>query len=168
MVAVASNNVKSQITGAISTSATTLTVTSGQGALFPNVSSSGTDYFYATLIDALGNNEIIKCTNRSTDTLTVVRAQDGTTARSFSAGDRIEMRVVAALVNDLFTQASGGGGQRTEWYGFYVNGDNLNIDYTASGSTDNYIDSDYPVTKFVPGDMQVSINASGHLILTTS
>ena len=91
------------------------------------------------------------CTN--TDTLTIVRAQDGTTARSFSAGDRIEMRVVAALVNDLFTQASGGGGQRTEWYGFYVNGDNLNIDYTASGSTDNYIDSDYPVTKFVPSDI---------------
>jgi len=168
MVAVASNNSKSQITGAINTTDTTVSVTSGEGALFPNVSSSGTNYFYATLIDTSGNNEIVKCTNRATDTLTIVRAQDGTTARSFSAGDRIEMRVVAALVNDLFTQASGGGGQRTEWYGFYINGDDLNIDYTASGSTDNYVDSDYPVTKFVPSDIQVSINASGHLILTTS
>mgnify|MGYP003133777910 CR=1 FL=1 len=168
MVAVASNNVKSQITGAINNSATTLNVTSGQGALFPNVSSSGTDYFYATLIDTSGNTEIVKCTNRSTDTLTIVRAQDGTTARSFSIGDRIEMRVVAALVNDLFVQASGGGGQRSEYYGFYVSGDDLKIDYTASGSTDNYVDSDYPETLFVPGDIQVSINASGHLILTTS
>ena len=35
------------------------------------------------------------------------------------------MRVVAALVNDLFVQASGGGGQRSEYYGFYVSGDDL-------------------------------------------
>ena len=168
MVAVASNSAKSALTGSINTTDTTINLTSGTGALFPAVSSSGTDYFYITLVDTALNTEIVKCTHRATDALTSVRAQDGTTARSFSAGDRVEMRVVAALINDLFTQTQGGGGQRMEWYGFYINGDDLNIDYTASGSTDNYTDSDYPVTKFVPGDIQISINASGHLILTTS
>ena len=163
MAVVFKNNAKTTLSAGITSSATSITVT--DGSVFPSL--SGGDVFFLTL-DDLTNNEIVKCTNRSTDTLTIVRAQDGTTARSFSAGDRIEMRVVAALVNDLFTQASGGGGQRTEWYGFYINGDDLNIDYTASGSTDNYVDSDYPVTKFVPSDIQISINASGHLILTTS
>ena len=168
MVAVASNSAKTALTGSINTFATTINVTSGDGALFPAVSSSGTDYFYITLIDSALNTEIVKCTNRAGDALTIVRAQDGTTARSFSAGDRVEMRVVAALINDLFTQTQGGGGQRIEYYGFYVSGDDLKIDYTAFGSTDNYVDSDYPETLFVPGDIQVSINASGHLILTTS
>ena len=168
MVAVASNSSKSTLTGGINTTDTTINLTSGEGALFPAVTSSGTNYFYITLIDTALNTEIVKCTNRSTDALTIVRAQDGTTARAFSAGDRVEMRVVAALINDLFTQTQGGGGQRIEYYGFYVDGDDLKIDYTASGSTDNYVDSDYPATLFVPGDMQVSINTSGHLILTTS
>lgn len=168
MVAVAANGVKSSLASGITSTDTTITVATGEGALFPTVTSSGTDYFYATLIDTSLNTEIVKCTDVTGDVLTVVRAQDSTTAQAFSASDRIELRVVAALINDLFTQTQGGGGQRIEYYGFYVDGNNLKIDYTASGSTDNYTDSDYPETLFVPGDMLVSINTDGHLILTTS
>jgi hypothetical protein len=61
--------------------------------LFPNPGAG--EYFYATLVDATYNVEIIKCTARSTDTLTIVRAQDGTTARAYITGDRLELRPVA-------------------------------------------------------------------------
>jgi hypothetical protein len=47
--------------------------------------------------------EIVKCTARSTDVLTVTRAQENTTARAYSAGDRIEIRITAAT----FEEATG-------------------------------------------------------------
>ena len=43
----------------------------------------------------------------STDTLTITRAQDGTTAKAFSAGVRVELRLVKALLDDKFSDASG-------------------------------------------------------------
>lgn len=175
MVAVARNNVKSQITGGISATALTVDVTTGDGALFPAVSTSGTDYFYATLIDTALNTEIVKVTNVASDTLTIVRAQDNSTAKTFSAGSRIEMRVVAALVNDLFTQTSGGGGQRSEYYGFYKSSaGNLKIDYTSAGSTELFQESDYDEALFVPGDIQIQIRYEdghaddGHLEMITT
>lgn len=169
MVAVAANNVKSTLTSSIGGADTSITVTSGEGALFPAVSSAGTDYFYATLINTSGATEIVKVTNRATDTMTIVRAQDGTSAGSFASGSRIEMRVVAALVNDLFTQVSGGGGQRSEYYGFYKDGSSLKIDYTSSGSTELLDESDYDEALFVPGDIQVQIlQEDGHLEMITT
>jgi hypothetical protein len=42
----------------------------------------------------------VKCTARSTDTLTVVRAQDSTTARAYATNDRFELRPTAALFNE--------------------------------------------------------------------
>jgi hypothetical protein len=65
-------------------------LTAGHGARFPAL--GGQDYFYATLVDTSGNLEIVKVTARATDTLTVVRGQDGTTARAYSSGDRLELR----------------------------------------------------------------------------
>jgi hypothetical protein len=73
-------------------------LTSGQGARFPTLTAS--DYFYATLIDTSNNLEIVKCTARSTDVLTVVRAQESTTARAYSTGDRIEIRLTAQTFLD--------------------------------------------------------------------
>lgn len=168
MVAVAANNVKSTLTSSIGGADTSLTVTSGEGALFPLVTTSGTDYFYATLISTSGATEIVKVTNRATDTMTIVRAQDGTSAGSFASGSRIEMRVVAALVNDLFTQVSGGGGQRSEYYGFYKDGSNLKIDYTSSGSQELLDESDYDEALFVPGDILVQLQTDGHLEMITT
>jgi hypothetical protein len=58
------------------------------------------DYFYATLIDTSNNLEIVKVTARATDTMTIVRAQDGTTARAYNVNDRFELRPTAALFNE--------------------------------------------------------------------
>jgi len=93
------NNAASTLAAGITSSATTLTVTSGQGALFPTL--TGTDYCFLTLIDTSNNLEIIKCTARSTDSFTIVRAQDNTTGRAFAINDRIELRPTAALFNEF-------------------------------------------------------------------
>jgi hypothetical protein len=88
------NNATADLASSITNVATTITVTTGQGARFPSLSAG--DFFYATLVDSSNNLEIVRCTARSSDTLTVVRGQDGTTARAYNSGDKIELRPVAA------------------------------------------------------------------------
>tara|TARA_R100001440_G_scaffold818_11_gene2719 strand:+ start:10413 stop:11348 length:936 start_codon:yes stop_codon:yes gene_type:complete len=95
------NNAHSTLASSISTSATSITVASGQGARFPSL--TGSEFFYATLIDTSNNLEIVKVTARSSDVLTVTRAQESTTARAFASGDRIELRVTAQGLVDLRT-----------------------------------------------------------------
>lgn len=92
------NNAFGTLNAGISNVATTLVLSSGEGSRFPTLSAG--DYFYATLIDTSNNLEIVKVTARSTDTLTIVRAQDGTTARAYSTNDRFELRPTAALFNE--------------------------------------------------------------------
>ena len=105
MAVLYTNNANSTLASSITNVATSLSVASGAGALFPNPTSS--DYFYCTLDDNNGNIEVVKVTARSTDTLTITRAQDGTTAKAFNAGVRVELRLVKALLDDKFTDASG-------------------------------------------------------------
>jgi hypothetical protein len=106
-----SNNAFGTLAASINSSATSITLTTGQGARFPTL--AGGDYFYATLVDTSNNLEIVKCTARSTDVLTVVRAQESTTARAYNTGDRIEIRITAATfvdatsVYDILTSSTG-------------------------------------------------------------
>ena len=93
------NNAVGQLASSIADTDLSLTLGSGEGALFPNP--SGGQYFYATIFDDANNMEIIKCTARSTNTLTIVRAQGGTTALAFDAGDNVELRVVAASLENF-------------------------------------------------------------------
>lgn len=81
------NNAKSTIAGAITNTAVTVNLAAGGGALFPNPTSG--EYFVMTFVDAATGllNEIVWCTARSTDTLTIVRGQEGTTALNWLAGD---------------------------------------------------------------------------------
>lgn len=89
-----SNNASTTLAGSIATSALTIIVTTGGGAAFPALGAG--EYFYATLIDASNNVEIVKVTARSGDNFTVLRGQDGTTARAFAAGAKVELRPTAA------------------------------------------------------------------------
>jgi len=71
---------------ALTSSATTLVLQTGYGAGMPATP------FFLTLtpvgqLSTLGNSEIVSVTARSTDTLTIVRAQKGTTAKAFAVGD---------------------------------------------------------------------------------
>jgi hypothetical protein len=96
------NNANATLAAGINSSATSITLTSGQGARFPTL--AGGDYFYATLVDTSNNLEIVKCTARSTDVLTVVRAQESTTARAYNTGDRIEIRLTAQTFIDAVNE----------------------------------------------------------------
>ena len=96
-----SNNAISTLASGINNSATSITVASGDGAKFPSL--TGSEYFRATLIDASNNLEIVKVTARSSDVLTVTRAQESTPARAFATGDRIELRITAQSLLDAAT-----------------------------------------------------------------
>lgn len=93
------NNASASLAASITNTATSITVQSGQGALFPTISAG--QFYYATLVDSSNNLEIVKVTARATDTFTVTRAQDGTTARAYSAGDKVELRLVAAVFDEM-------------------------------------------------------------------
>ena len=98
-----SNNAATTLSAGVGDSATSITVT--DGSVFPSL--SGSEYFYLTLeVDSDPDlKEIVKCTARSGNTLTITRAQDGTSARSFSTADKAELRLTAAGLNDVATQA---------------------------------------------------------------
>lgn len=89
------NNAASVLASSITNVATTLSVSAGHGARFP--SPTGSDFFLATLCQqgSAGeiNFEIVKVTARSTDTFTIVRAQEGTTGLAYNAGDKVELRI---------------------------------------------------------------------------
>lgn len=93
------NNAYGTLAGAITSGATSIALTAGHGARFPVLAAG--DQFFATLIDNSGNVEIIKVTARATDTLTVLRGQDGTAARAYSGGDRLELRPCNATAQSL-------------------------------------------------------------------
>jgi hypothetical protein len=59
------------------------------------------DWMYATLQNSDGAIEIVKCTQHADDMLTVVRAQDDTTAKSWIAGDILEVRLVSQALREI-------------------------------------------------------------------
>ena len=88
------NNAATLLASSITAGDTSLTVSAATGSLFPTL--AGGQYFYCTLTNAAATViEIVKVTARSTDTFTIVRAQDNTTASAFSAGEKVELRLVA-------------------------------------------------------------------------
>lgn len=97
------NNGYATISAGITSTDTTITLDSGQGARFPTLGAG--DYFYGTLVDTSNNVEIVKVTARSSDSMTVVRGQDNTTARAYAIGDRFELRPTAALFDAIYTEA---------------------------------------------------------------
>lgn len=97
------NNAYGTLSAGIASGDTTITLDGGQGARFPTLGAG--DYFYGTLIDTSNNIEVVKVTARSTDSMTVVRGQDNTTARAYAIGDRFELRPTAALFDAIYTEA---------------------------------------------------------------
>lgn len=87
---------------AIDTKATSLVLQSGYGASMPKVP------FYLTLTPATqlstqGNSEIVLVTGRTSDTLTITRAQKNTTAKSFAVGDIVAAGSYADDENGVYS-----------------------------------------------------------------
>ena len=97
------NNAKTTLSSGVNNSTTTIPVT--EGSVFPvaDPTDSATDNFFFVTLDDDTNNEIVKVTfssgNAGNQNLTVVRAQEGTTARAFSSGDKVELRLTAGMVD---------------------------------------------------------------------
>ncbi len=98
------NNVYGYLANAVSGSDTGLVLTSA--SLFPALGAG--EYFYATIVGTNNALEVVKCTAVGGNTLTVVRAQEGTTAQTFPSGSRVEMRITAQSIYDAITDAGGG------------------------------------------------------------
>lgn len=93
------NDASSLLASAITSSSTTVTVTAGEGALFPTIAAG--QYAVGTLEDTSGNIEVVYITGRTSDTMTITRAQENTSPLSFSSGSRFELRVTAGILATL-------------------------------------------------------------------
>ncbi len=93
------NNIDTTLASALTDIATSAALTDGSGLPSP----TGGDYVLVTLA-ATGNYEILKVTARSANTITIERAQEGTTARNWLAGTRAFAGVTAGTLET----ASGG------------------------------------------------------------
>ena len=87
------NNAETTLSSGINDSVTTVPVTSA--AVFPTPDAN--NVFFATIDDGT-NIEVVKVTAISSNDLTVVRAQDNTSASAFSSGANIELRLTAKIL----------------------------------------------------------------------
>jgi len=99
MAVLIKNNATGRLAGDIDATQTTISLEAGQGARFP--SPSGDDWFPLTLVKTDGTLEIVHCTGRSNDTLTVTRGQEGTSATSFLVGSKVGLRLTAGAIDQI-------------------------------------------------------------------
>ncbi|HGY7989013.1 TPA: GDSL-type esterase/lipase family protein, partial [Escherichia coli] len=96
----ATNNAESTLASAISATDTSLIVSAGTGAEFPDAV-AGESYFKLTLTDAATGSqvEIVNVTAKAGDIFTIERAQEGTLARSWAANDMVANMMTADTLN---------------------------------------------------------------------
>lgn len=85
------NNVVTTLALPISPSASSIVVKTGSGSLFPSPQTG--EAFYITLVSLVSPtiNEVMLCTGRANNTLTVQRGMDGTTPLAWSANSLVNM-----------------------------------------------------------------------------
>jgi len=105
------NNASSRLFMTVSAVDTSIRVEAGHGVRFPQPAGDGSDSFTVTVEDRrTGQVEIMTCTSRSGDIMTVVRAQEGTTAQAFAQYASVSNRLTAATM-DALMHAGGQGPQ---------------------------------------------------------
>ena len=95
------NNAETTLSSGINNSTTTIPVASA--AVFPTPDAN--NKFFATLDDS-SNVEVVLVTAISSNDLTVVRAQDNTSAAAFGSGTKIELRLTAKVLETGTTSLS--------------------------------------------------------------
>ncbi|WP_249415264.1 pyocin knob domain-containing protein [Citrobacter freundii] len=96
----AANNAQTVLAAGISSTATSLTVNTGTGTLFPSPV-TGTSFFKLTIIDAATGTltEIVHVTARNGDVFTIQRGQEGTVPRAWSANDIVANMMTAGTLS---------------------------------------------------------------------
>ena len=100
------DNTYGTIASGIGTTDTSISLTSRHGARFPTVVAG--QVLYATLVSAANVVEEIHITAHAaaSDTLTVTRAANGTVAKTWASGDRIECRLTSEHLSAIAYIAS--------------------------------------------------------------
>ena len=93
------NNAFSKLTQDITALTTSIPITAGDSVKFPVIDSN--HVFNVTLSDDSGNLEIVQVTSVVDDTFSVLRGQEGTTPREFSAGSNVQLRITAEELNSF-------------------------------------------------------------------
>jgi hypothetical protein len=101
------NNAAGTLLSGLTNVSASLTLNAGQGAAFP--SPVPPQVFYVTLTDAATQTliEIVKVTAKSGDVFSITRAQDGTSALSWNAGDIVSQRTIALELRGFENAAEG-------------------------------------------------------------
>ena len=93
------NNAQSVLTLPVSTEQTLLNLSLGDGGKFPDLSLG--DSFRCAIKDSAGNVEFIRVVQRAGDILTVERGQEGTRARDWKVGARVQLRMTAKTWEEM-------------------------------------------------------------------
>lgn len=99
-----SNNAVSKFAGAVSKTQTVISITPGDGNKFPVLTPGGGEWFPLVAVKSNAQREIMRCISRSNDLLTVSRAQEGTQALSFVAGEIVELRLTAGALSSFMAE----------------------------------------------------------------
>ncbi len=148
------NNAKTTLSSAVNNSTTTIPVT--EGSVFPAVNLSGAGTFFLLTLDDETNNEIVKVTSCSGASgninLTVIRAQEGTTARAFASGDKAELRFTSGTIDEIRSD-------NTVHTNIFTTANNSTTDFTLSDEVANEND----LVVFIDGVFQAhnSFSVSG-------
>ncbi|WP_227699374.1 MULTISPECIES: SGNH/GDSL hydrolase family protein [unclassified Raoultella] len=115
----ATNNAESVLASAISATDTSLIVSAGTGAEFPDAV-AGESYFKLTITDAATGSqvEIVNVTAKAGDIFTIERAQEGTLARAWAANDMVANMMTADTLNviaDFANQAASSAQEAQEY-----------------------------------------------------
>lgn len=186
------NNARALLASGITDTATSLTVEAAKADLFPTANTgtgsvpAATNWFKVTLQDATGNVEIVYVRSRTAGSgvmSNIIRGQEGTTARAFSAGTVVGLRITALDVENSIAAASNSvqltgdqtvagvktfsngvtlaSGQLLQWgaglMGHFHNGTNGYLDLTAG----NYIIRDNATNRFVFDRVTGNFTATG-------
>lgn len=136
MIQLVANNAATTLAVGISNAATSLTLTSVVGFPVP----TGGDYFMLTLVGLNANGqestwEVVKCTAVAGSVLTVLRAQEGTTAQAWGVNTRTEIRLTANFAQAAMNHLVNTG-----------NPHSVTKAHVSLGNADNTSDADKPVS----------------------
>jgi hypothetical protein len=134
------NDASTTLAVAIDTDDTTITVATGEGSKFP--APTGGDWF-ALVLDGGAALEIVHCTARSGDDLTVSRGAEGTTPASWGIGARGDLRVTKEGLEDII--ANGGGGSVQAGFRNILHNGGFQVAQRGAGpftSASTYVNSD--------------------------
>jgi hypothetical protein len=101
------DNASGKLAAPIISTDTSIVLETGQGEKFP--SPTGDNYFPITLVGVIdgieASWEIVYCTTRVTDTLTITRGQEGTIASNWVAETKVELRLTTGSLQEVISES---------------------------------------------------------------